>query len=67
MKIFIVALLIWGVETIAQEVAYPVAPLAKGNYWVYEDYYVDRWRRIQITDTAKYVDSIRYFEVEEMI
>lgn len=64
MKSFIVILFFLYVENFGQEVAFPIAPLAQNNFWVYEDSYTKAFRSIKISETAKYVDSIKYFEVE---
>lgn len=64
MKSFIVILFFLYVENFGQEVAFPIAPLAQNNFWVYEDSYTKAFRSIRISETAKYVDSIKYFEVE---
>ncbi len=64
MKSFIVVLILIGAEIIAQTPD-AVAPLAQNNYWVYLDNYIsDTWKTIQVIDTAKYVDSIKYYELE---
>jgi len=64
MKSFIVILIFLCEENIAQ-IPDAVAPLGQNNYWVYLDTYgYNKWKTIQISDTAKYVDSIKYFEVE---
>lgn len=65
MKSFIIILLFLCAENFAQEVIFPVVPLGQNNLWVYEDTYgSSTFKTIQIIDTAKYVDSIKYFEVE---
>ena len=65
MKSFIVVLLFLCTENFAQEVIFPVAPLGQNNLWVYKDTYsTSTYKTIRIIDTAKYVDSIKYFEVE---
>jgi hypothetical protein len=63
MKSFIVIILFLCVENFAQAPD-GVAPLAHGNYWSYYDYEYITWKSIHVIDTAKYVDSIKYYEVQ---
>ena len=64
MKSYMLILLLLCVENFAQAPD-AVAPLAQNNYWVYLDDYISKtWKTIQVTDTGKYIDSIKYFEVD---
>ncbi len=64
MKSYMLILLLLCVENFAQAPD-AVAPLSQNNYWVYLDDYISKtWKTIQVTDTGKYIDSIKYFEVD---
>lgn len=68
-KICLSYLLFVSLETNAQLVQFPVAPLALDNYWVYEEYDDIFFGQLQATHLIKVnniveIDSIKYFEIK---